>query len=91
MMFLAWWGGRRPPLTTTFRFDPQADTTIDLAIGFGLCAARSSGRLVLTERGIAIADELLADEQVFEVEKAFLDSLPRSITETVFRQRLGWS
>src|SRR5690606_33024521 len=34
--FLAWWSGRRTAVTKTFRFDPQVERTVDLALGSSL-------------------------------------------------------
>lgn len=88
--FLAWWSGKRSPVTSTFRFDPQVDFTIDLAIGSGLVRARSSGRLRLTDLGMGLADAILAADHILTIEKIFLEKLPRSIAEAEIRRRLGW-
>jgi hypothetical protein len=89
-VFLAWWSGRRSPVTSTFRFDPQVDSTLDLAIGSGLVRARSSGRLQLTDLGVTLAEQILANQDLLGIEKRFLDELPRSIAEAEVRRRLGW-
>jgi hypothetical protein len=89
-VFLAWWSGRRSPVTSTFRFDPQVDSTIDLALGSGLVRARASGRLQLTDAGVTFADAILATDDLLATERAFLDELPRSIAESEIRRRLGW-
>jgi hypothetical protein len=88
--FLAWWAGRRTAVTKTFRFDPQVERTVDLALGSGLITTQSSGRLRLTDHGAALADALLADDSLLTTEKAFLEELPPSIPETEIRRRLGW-
>ncbi len=77
-------------MTTTFRFDPVVDQTIDVAVGAELVAVRRSGKVRLTEQGTALAEAIEANEDVLRVEKEFLAALPGSLSEAEIERRLGW-
>jgi hypothetical protein len=76
-------------VTRTFRFDPEADRAVDLAIGSRIVIPQPSGRVKLTDVGVQLADAIL-DSDLMLVEKSFLETLPTSVAEAEIRRRLGW-
>lgn len=88
--FLAWWSGRRTVQTSTFRFDPIVDRTVDIAIGAGLVTVKTSGKIQLTDEGQQLASAILESGELMTVEKEFLTNLPTSISESEVERRLGW-
>lgn len=72
--------GRDIPDRPAVRFEPALDRAVDLAIGYGLAALRSSGAMRLTDAGKRTLDALTAND-VFVREKATLGRLRRRITQ----------
>ncbi|MGL5824556.1 MAG: hypothetical protein ACRCYU_06935 [Nocardioides sp.] len=72
------------------RFDPSLTDTMDLAIGAGLISVDTNVNLVLLAAGKQLAADVWATDGVVEVEKSFLRSLPRRITQKSIRELLEW-
>lgn len=89
-LFLRWNQGDKSPDELLVRFDPSLTVTVDLAIGSGLVAKEPSGTIRLTSAGAEIATSVGNDETVLRVEKDFLNSLPRHITQRQIRELLEW-
>ncbi|UCR89931.1 hypothetical protein [Mycetocola spongiae] len=90
-LFLRWLQGDKGPDELLVRFDPSLTVTVDLAIGEGLVAKETSANIRLTAAGEALAAEAESDENVLRVEKTFLESLPRRITQRQIRKLLEWT
>jgi hypothetical protein len=88
--FLEWWSGQRNLSMTRFRFDPQVDVTIDLALALGLVQLQRSGKVKLSDSGTRLFDVIWSMDDTMIQEKALLSELPDSLPETEVRRRLGW-
>jgi hypothetical protein len=75
---------------TRFRFDPQVDVTIDLALALGLVQLQRSGKVKLSDSGTRLFDVIWSMDDTMIQEKALLSELPDSLPETEVRRRLGW-
>lgn len=89
-LFLRWQEHDQDPDELLVRFDPSLTATMDLAIGAGLVATDTNVNLVLLPAGKQLAADAWAAEGVLEVEKAFLNALPRRITQKSIRELLEW-
>lgn len=83
-----WLDGVRPMDSATTRLDPSLETTIRLGIAENLIDVRSSGKVALSDRGKAVADELENHPELFRVEREYLASLG-PLSEAGLRRRLG--
>lgn len=90
-LFLRWLQGDKGPDELLVRFDPSLTVTVDLAIGCGLATKEPSGRIRLTSSGVKIAATAENEETVLLIEKVFLSSLPRHITQRQIRELLEWT
>jgi hypothetical protein len=88
--FGAWWEGRRSLATSTFRFDPIVDKTVDVVLGCGLVEVRGSGKIRLTDAGLRLASAIDSNGDVLSTEKSFLLALPGTLSESEIGRRLGW-
>lgn len=73
------------------RFDPSLTATVDLAQGQGLVTVGGTGGVHLTARGLSFALELNDLDDVLQVEKLFLHTLPSRITRKQIQQLLEWT
>jgi len=89
-LFLRWQEQDQDPDELLVRFDPSLTATMDLAIGAGLVALDSNVNLLLLPAGKHLAADAWAAQGVLEVEKSFLDALPRRITQKSIRELLEW-
>lgn len=89
-LFLRWLDGEKGPDELLVRFDPSLTVTVDLAIGEGLVTKEVSGSIRLTPKGEALAAAAQTESTVLRIEKAFLESLPRRITQRQIRELLEW-
>ncbi|MCB0905914.1 MAG: hypothetical protein KDB63_02215 [Nocardioidaceae bacterium] len=89
-LFLRWHKQEQDPDELLVRFDPSLTATMDLAIGAGLIAVDSNVNLVLLPAGKQLAVDAWAARGVLDVEKSFLDALPRRITQKSIRELLEW-
>jgi hypothetical protein len=89
-LFLRWTEGGQNPDELLVRFDPSLTATMDLALGAGLIALDTSRNLVLLPAGQSLATAAMEADGILEVEKSFLDSLPRRITQKAIRELLEW-
>jgi hypothetical protein len=81
--------GRLAPRSPALQLEPAFDRAIDRAIGLGLLATNTSGRLELTRLGRSVADTLDADEALFTSERELLASLPRPLSQSTIRKALA--
>jgi len=81
--------GRLAPRSPALQFEPAFDRAIDRGVGFGLLATNPRGRLELTDLGRSVADTVDADEGLFTSERALLESLPRSLSQSTVRKALA--
>jgi len=75
------------------RYEPALSRVVDFAIGDGLVASESGGAILLTPKGIALADKIIAMDDCLVEEKRFLLQLggkvsQRRIEELLNRRRL---
>jgi hypothetical protein len=89
-LFLRWQERDQHPDELLVRFDPSLTATMDLAIGAGLITVDSNVNLVLLPTGKQLAADAWAAEGVLEVEKSFLNALPRKVTKKSIRELLEW-
>jgi hypothetical protein len=89
-LFLRWQRHDQDPDELLVRFDPSLTATMDLAIGAGLVAVDSNANLVLLPAGRHLAADAWSVQGVLEVEKSFLNALPRKITQKSIRELLEW-
>lgn len=90
-LFLRWLDGDKNPDELIVRFDPSLTVTIDLAMGQQLAERTGSGRIKLTPTGEGLATTVNSDPNVLVTEKAFLDNLPRTITQRQISELLEWT
>lgn len=90
-LLLKWLRGDKNPDELIVRFDPSLTVTIDLAIGQQLVEKTASGLIKLTSKGGGLADAANSDIEVLVTEKAFLDELPKTITQRQISELLEWT
>ncbi|AHG92110.1 hypothetical protein J421_4643 (plasmid) [Gemmatirosa kalamazoonensis] len=78
---LALLDGKKRPQDVIVRTEPTLNFVVDLALGEKVVSFPRGDRVALTERGIALADEVIQTEDCFEVEKAFFAALGKQLTE----------
>ncbi len=71
------------------RFEPAFSRAIDLAAGKGLVIWVRGDRIQLSARGNRVVGEFLKDKSLLEDERAFLDELGKSVTESEAEHVLG--
>lgn len=74
-LFRVWMSGQRPMDRSTVRVDPELNVTITLGHGLGLVDVTGSRKVALTAQGKDLVQEIDAQENVLDVEKAYLESL----------------
>lgn len=91
---------QRSPDTAIVRFDPTLDRAVSLASGCGLLMVTSLAstniastvlpdfRIELTLHGRKALSDL--DAEVFETERAFIEALPRKLTQSDVRELFTW-
>lgn len=89
-LFLRWLDGQKAPDELIVRFDPSLTFAVDLALGQELVERTSSGLIRLTASGQSFADQVDSDPEVLVAEKAFLQKLPRNLTQRQISQLLEW-
>ena len=87
-LFKVWLSGQRPMDRATVRIDPELNITITLGYGLGVVDVTTTKKVQLTDQGKELAAELNANDELFTVEKAFLDSLG-PLTESRLTRVLG--
>lgn len=85
---LTWLMAGGIPDWAPIRFDPALERAIDLAVGSELLTEQETGRLVLTESGSSIVDQIRSDETVLRSERDAIERLPRRFTHTDAAQLL---
>lgn len=70
-----WLSGERPIDRATVRIDPELSATITLGHGLGLVQITGTRKVQLTDQGKELAAEIFANEELFSVEKSFLNGL----------------
>lgn len=73
--------GRRRPDSIVVRHDPTLDQTLAIAVGEGLVAMLSGGRVELTEPGRSLIRQVLATPRVLEGERHIIQTLASRTTE----------
>lgn len=89
-LFLRWLEGTRAPDEILVRFDPSLTIAVNLAMGERLATRENNGNIKLTTEGESFASSVEGDDTVLVAEKAFLNQLPRRITQQKIRQLLEW-
>ena len=72
------------------RFEPSLMRALDFAIGAKLVVADRGTRLRLTDKGVAVADEILARSDTYDEERAFLDDVRGLVPESAINSLLRW-
>ena len=67
--------GGTDPAVLLIRYDPAVTRAVNLAVGLGLLLWATKGRLVLTDKGKCLLDEIQRHEGVLADERAFLSQL----------------
>jgi len=98
--FLAYLQGRKSPNEVVVRYDPSLTRAVDFALAEGIVVryekldggdeGGSQYRLTLSKLGEKLAEELMADEENFVVEKAFLRDIGQKITQTQIADLFKW-
>ena len=73
--------GNSEPTDVLVRIEPFLNVAVNYAQGEGLIKQENGNRLVLTTRGVRLADKLLEMENIFESEKGFMAILGNKLTE----------
>jgi len=99
--FIEFLQGRRSPNQVVVRYDPSLTRAIDFALAEGIVAryerpeksetSHLEYRLMLTERGEELANELMGDEELFAVEKSFLRNIGSKISQTQIAALFSWN
>ncbi|MBA4105835.1 MAG: hypothetical protein C0485_08760 [Pirellula sp.] len=99
-LFLGYVQGRKAPNEVVVRYDPSLTRAIDFAMGEGIVVrcesldsnskGRSPYRLTLSDKGQVLANELVADEGLFAIEKAFLQNIGQKITQGQIADLFKW-
>jgi hypothetical protein len=71
------------------RFEPAFSRAIDLAVGAGLVAWVGGNRLQISAKGKQAVTSALKDKALMEQERVFLQTLGKSVTETIADRVLG--
>lgn len=87
-LFKIWLSGQRPMDRATVRIDPELNVTITLAHGLKLVEITSAKKVALTDLGKALVEEINGHDDLFSVEKAYLDGLG-SLNESRLSKALG--
>ena len=98
--FLDFIRGHKAPNQVIVRYDPGLTRAIGFALGEGIVRSNemlvsgkgstSDFRIELTELGEKLAAELMTDDQVFFVEKAFLRDIGAKISQTMIAGLFKW-
>jgi hypothetical protein len=59
---------------------------VNYAIGEELIRQEKGNRLVLTTKGVSVADTLFENEDVFQIEKDFITELGNKLTESLVKE-----
>jgi len=78
--------GQISPTDVTVRYEPAFIQAIDFAIGNRVVSRVGGDKLELLEKGVALADTVLADPDLLGPEKAFLTAVKSRIAETRIQQ-----
>lgn len=89
-LFLRWYDGDKRPDEIIVRFDPSLSVTVDLGLGAELIQTTSTGSVALTEKGVAYVVDLWSEANVLREEKAFLNRLPRKMSQRVLKELTEW-
>lgn len=102
--FLQFIRGERAPNQIIVRYDPSLNRAVDFAFGEGLAtrheetpafvelAPRGHGsyRVILTKKGRDLVRSIRDAKECFQVEKGFLDSIGRKITQQQVESLFTW-
>lgn len=73
--------GESEPTDVLVRIEPFLNVAVNYALGEGLIEQKNGDRLVLSTRGVTLADKLIEMEEVFESEKQFIAVLGNKLSE----------
>ena len=73
--------GESKPTDILVRIEPFLNVAVNYALGEGLIEQKNGDRLVLSTRGVTLADKLIGMEDVFESEKQFIALLGNKLSE----------
>jgi hypothetical protein len=98
--FLAYRQGHKPPNEVVVRYDPSLTRAIDFALGAGIVEryekidsvddGKPQYRLALSTLGETLASELMEDEDIFILEKAFLRDIGQKVTQKQIADLFKW-
>ena len=74
------------PTEILVRVEPFLNTAVNYAIGEELIRQEKGNRLVLTTKGVSVADTLFENEDVFQIEKDFITELGNKLTESLVKE-----
>lgn len=60
------------------RFDPLIERAIDMGVGFNLLKIDEAKSIILTSKGIEFGKRVDSDQEIFSIEKAFMNSFQKS-------------
>lgn len=88
--FVDYLEGRRAPDATIVRIEPSLNRAISFALGEGLVERNKTDRLILTERGRLVAEEIDKADDCLVDERKFLKGLRSKISQAAIDQLLDW-
>lgn len=86
-----WFNHQRKPHGLIIRHDPSTTRSINLAVAAGLAKRNPNASISLTEKGERMASLLMSRNDVLQMEKDFLATLPARITQKSVNDLLDWS
>lgn len=103
--FLQFLEGKRSPNQTIVRFDPALNRAVQFAYAEGVVEmlekqkkllddgekdSATHYRVVLAPKGVRLVRHVRSMDDCFEVEKAFLDSIPQKVTQKQISMLFTW-
>jgi hypothetical protein len=86
---LALVGGMLRPDSLVVRFDPALNRAVDFAIGEGLVRRIDGSRIELRAPGDSLGEEIAKDDELYTIEKLFIDEVRQSATEALVESIFG--
>jgi hypothetical protein len=86
-----WFHGSQRPDDLIVRFDPSMTRTIALCVAGEVVRRNANQTITLIRPGIELASEIMNHAELLAPEKAFLSTLPNSITQRSIQALLEWN
>jgi hypothetical protein len=87
-LLASWWSGVRAPDLATVRIEPGLDVTVALAVAEGIATVTTTGKIKLTQKGLAFAQSIDSEGGLMVAEKELLTVL-QPLNETEITRRMG--